>query len=174
MPVIIFICLIWICLFIYYNIRKPKKIIEPEKINSIPINRNYTGDLTKSKSVIDFSIHEMSLSKDCLYITLLLHNFTEQFLKIDLKEVYYISSQTNTQFTGDCTRLVEMRVNGDKLLDNNVLPNRNIKRETSFFRFDLRQFFDDDLIIIRLLVNNELVTVSKYIYESSVKEVKII
>ncbi|WP_353166433.1 hypothetical protein [Empedobacter brevis] len=175
MIIILGIVILYFIFFFRYQSKKRKKklaSIPQEEIKTIPIQRKQSGNLSKSINLnYDFSISEMNRKKDYLQVTLLIHNLSKEPVEVLVKNAFYISSKTKTQYEGDCTYFSYAKL-GEKSIDSIILPGFNVKRECNFYRFDLNEFYDEDCIIIQANFNNQLYTIKKQIFETDLQSIK--
>lgn len=170
------IILYFIFFFRYHSKKRKKKLasIPQEEIKTIPIQRKQRGNLSKSINLnYDFSISDMNRKKDYLQVTLLIHNLSKQPVEVLVKNAFYISSKTKTQYEGDCTYFSYAKL-GEKSIDSIILPGFNVKRECNFYRFDLNEFYDEDYIIIQATFDNQLYTIKKQIFETDLQSIRLI
>lgn len=176
MEIILGIVILYFIFFFRYHSkkRKEKLVSIPQKeVKIIPIQRNQRCNLSKSINLnYDFSISEMSREKDFLRVSLLIHNLSKHPVEVKVKNSFFISSKTKTQYEGDCTYFSYAKL-GEKSIDSVILPGYNVKREANFYRFDLNEFFDEDMIIIQATFNNQLLTIKKQIFETDLQKIQI-
>ena len=174
MEIILGIVILYFIFFFRYHSKKRKKklaSVPQEETKTIPIQRKQRSNLSKSIVLnYDFTISEMNRKKDCLQVTLLIHNLSKQPVEVLVKNAFYISSKTKTQYEGDCTYFSYAKL-GEKSIDSIILPGLNVKRECNFYRFDLNEFYDEDYIIIQATFDNQLYTIKKQIFETDLQSV---
>lgn len=113
----------------------------------------------------DFSINNIEINNGTLNISILLHNFTDKPVTAELKNAYYISATTRTQYKGSCVRIVNGTL-GVKVVDpdNMILPSLNIKRDIGIFRFDQTHVNENDVLIAECQFNGSNIVLKNVIY----------
>lgn len=158
MEIILGIVVFYFVYLFFYKRKKNKKteeVVVEKKQYKLP-NRSLN---------YDFSINNIEINNGTLNISILLHNFTDKPVTAELKNAYYISAKTRTQYKGSCVRIVNGALGVREVdPDNMILPGLNIKRDIGIFRFDQEVVNEKDILLTECLFNGSNIVLKNGIY----------
>lgn len=150
--------------------------IEEPKVSFLSIKKaDVLEERSKNNLLFDFEISSITKKDDTLDILITIYNHSEKTVRIDLKEAIYSSFSTKKLLKADVTFYGELNMGtNDILLKNTILPELQVIRNIYFFKIDLNEFHQNDVLTIDLLINNQPYQLTKYIHQSKLESIKVI
>ena len=158
---------------VLFSKEQPEEILPTKretKLDLIPIPKTTQGGNDSSKSY-DFDISTISFKSNEIETLVTLYNNSSKHIKLEILEAYF--TLNNQRIEGDYKlRELNMGTN-DILLKNTILSQQTLIRNIYFKGIDAEQFSGDSELTIRLIINQEEITLVKTINQSSIKNLQI-